>query len=58
MMQNVKPFDQLEAMEEVGCDLFEVHGDTWLICVDRFSLMPLAEKLKRGTTEEVTSALS
>ena len=41
----------------VGLCLFNIDGQTWLVCVDRFYLMPLAEKLKRGGMKDVMEAL-
>ena len=40
-------------MEEVGIDLFELAGQTWLVMVDNFSGYPFAKQLRGSATTEV-----
>ena len=57
MSDKVKPYEDLEVMEEVAVDLFDLRGEVWLVAVDRLSSMPMVKQIRRGTTDAVTSQL-
>ena len=58
MSREVKPYADLEVMEEVSVDLFDLGGRVWLVLVDRLSSMPMCKQISRGTTDEVVTQLS
>ena len=46
-------------MEEVGVDLFDMHGQNWIVMIDNFSGFPFTKQLKGSvTTEAVWAALN
>ena len=56
----VKPMADLEVMEEVGCDLFDFEGHSYLVLVDRKSSFPLWKRMSKGHqgTREVATTLT
>ena len=51
------PLSELEAMEEVGVDLADLGGKTYLVMSDRYSGYPFCTQIRNSTTQTVTEAL-
>ena len=58
--QPVEPMIEQETpspMSTVGADLFDVHGKTWLVLVDKYSGFPFATELRSLATSAVCKVL-
>ena len=50
METEVKAYTDIDVMEEVSVDLFDLRGEVWLVLVDRLSSMPMCKRISRGST--------
>ena len=57
-LNNLLPSAALHPMLHVASDLFDLHGDTYIVLVDRYSGYAWTEKLKRTDTRSICESLT
>ena len=57
-LNNLLPSASLYPMLHVASDLFNLHGDTYIVLVDRYSGYAWSEKLRRTDTRSVCESLT